>query len=307
MTDNNEGRPDGNGTASASNPNDATRITDTAGPPGFSFRDWVNGKEQKAKQPHSLVQRLTNRGHGDLLRQPANNDSAAAEAVAQWDEWFNGKPATRPAITPAPIDTTDRDRAYAAATLDTLAREVAMLAADSRVRNDTLNRHALRCYRLADAAGVDRQIVTDAMTAAGRQCGLDDREIAATLRSAVTGADKYGPADIPDGDTIGPASTIDPPTNGAAPLPATGRRLGTPTSRRCWPEAYPTRPRRPSCAAPTAKRSSTPASETSSTATPRTAKRWSRSPPPPSTWPPPAPCCSSTSTTTAPSRQRSGC
>ncbi|MGH3632672.1 MAG: AAA family ATPase [Mycobacterium sp.] len=205
MTNNDEGRPDGNGTASTRNVNDATRITDSGD--GFSFADWVAGRPDAGKsaiddwidkpRPHSLVQRLTDRGHGDLLRQPANSDSAAI--VAQFDRFFNGgKRAERPAITPAPIDTTDRDRAYATATLAEVAREVA--ATPEGARNHTLNAKALRAYRVADRAGVDRQVVTDTMTDAGRACGLDDREIAATLRSAAGGADHHGPAEIPDGD-----------------------------------------------------------------------------------------------------------
>ncbi len=151
MTNNDEGRPDGNGTASTRNLNDATRITDSGD--GFSFADWVAGRPDAGRsaiddwidkpRPHSLVRRLTDRGHGDLLRQPANSDSDDAAIVAQFDRFFNGgKPAERPAITPAPIDTTDRDRAYAAATLAEVAREVA--ATPEGARNHTLNAKALR-------------------------------------------------------------------------------------------------------------------------------------------------------------------
>lgn len=215
---NDEGRPDGNGTASAGK-----------GAEGSSFPDLL--ARLPDKRPHSLVRRLTDAGHAELLRQPANNASDAAAIVAQWDAWQSGKPrprqsgidawidgdtADRRPVTPAPIATNgDRDRAYAAAAIEGLARELAATAEGTR--NHTLNANALRAYRVADRAGIDRQAVTDTMAEAGRRCGLDDREIAGTLRSAAGGADQHGPADIPDGDTIGPAYTIDPPTNSAAP------------------------------------------------------------------------------------------
>ncbi|MBV8178805.1 MAG: hypothetical protein JO045_08335 [Mycobacterium sp.] len=220
---NEEGRPDCNGTASVSNPN-ATSIADATD--GFDFREWVetgrnaaqqradrdivaqfdrwfNGKPNSAERPHSLVQRLTDRGHGKLLRRPANS-------------------ADRPAIAAAPIDTTDRNRAYAAATLAEVAREVA--GTPEGARNHTLNANALRAYRVADAAGIDRQIVTDTMADAGRACGLDDREIDGTLRSAAAGADQHGAAGIPDGDTNGHGNTDFGPDPDAAGSGNGGRR-----------------------------------------------------------------------------------
>jgi hypothetical protein len=130
----------------------------------------------------------------------ANDTPTAAEGFS-FDDWVNSDnraPAPRSAIQPATIDTSDRARSYAAATLDALAREVA--ETPNGARNDTLNRHALRAYRIADAAGIDRETVTDTMRNAGHAAGLDDHEIAATLRSAAHGADRHGPADIPEPD-----------------------------------------------------------------------------------------------------------
>lgn len=124
------------------------------------------------------------------------------EVVAAFDRFMTGDTKRSTATPPPRIDTTDRARAYAAATLAAVAREVAETPEGSR--NHTLNAQALRAYCVADAAGVDRRAVTDTMTAAGRAAGLDDREIAGTLRSAAAGADRHGPADIPEpGDTGG--------------------------------------------------------------------------------------------------------
>jgi AAA domain len=137
--------------------------------------------------------------------------------VPQFDSWWNRNP-DQPATTSVPpridIDISDRGRFYATATLDTLAREVAATPEGSR--NHTLNTHALRAYRLADAARLDRQVVTDAMAAAGRQCGLDDREIGPTLGSARAGADHHGPAEIPDGDDYGDTTFHADPNAGAS-------------------------------------------------------------------------------------------
>jgi hypothetical protein len=113
-----------------------------------------------------------------------------------------------PPHAPAAAPTYDRQHAYAQATLDRLAGEVAM--AIEGTRNGTLNERALRAYRVADACAVDREFVTARMTDAARRCGLDDSEIANTLASARDGADKYGPADIPERETYSPAYTIEP-------------------------------------------------------------------------------------------------
>jgi hypothetical protein len=66
--------------------------------------------------------------------------------------------------------------------------------------NETLNRRALRAYRVCDAHGLDRQIVTDTMKEAVRRAGgTDTAKDDSTLRSAQAGADKYGPAYLDPG------------------------------------------------------------------------------------------------------------
>jgi hypothetical protein len=119
----------------------------------------------------------------------------------------------RPATSPAPqlASAGDGDQRYALATIERLAGEIAM--ATEGTRNATLNERALRAYRLADASGVDREFVTTHMTDAGRRCGLGDSEINSTLASARNGADKHGPAEIPEHKTYGDAY----PPNGDAP------------------------------------------------------------------------------------------
>jgi hypothetical protein len=133
------------------------------------------------------------------------------QRVAERKEREAAQHGTKPppdAPTAAPTHD-DRQRIYALATLERLAGEVAM--AIQGTRNGTLNERALRAYRIADACGADREFVTARMTDAARRCGLDDSEIAKTLGSARTGADKYGPADIPERETYSDAYTIEMP------------------------------------------------------------------------------------------------
>jgi hypothetical protein len=127
----------------------------------------------------------------------ANDTPTPAEGFnfLDWVNSDNRPPTPRPV---AAIDTSDRAIAYASATIDNLAREVA--STPEGARNHTLNGNALRAYRIADGAGIDRQTVTDTMTNAGHTAGLHDHEIAGTLRSAAAGADRHGPADIPEPD-----------------------------------------------------------------------------------------------------------
>jgi hypothetical protein len=122
--------------------------------------------------------------------------AAGDDKVVSFEEWLSGKPAQQqaaPSRNTAPVHATNADQAYAIATLNRLAGEVAM-APDSTI-NHTLNECALRAYRVADAHGLDRQIVTDTMKEAVRRAGgTDTAKDESTLRSARNGADKYGPA-----------------------------------------------------------------------------------------------------------------
>ena len=70
-------------------------------------------------------------------------------------------------------------------------------------RNHNLNTRALRCFRLALRAGFDLDDVYGALFDAARVAGAvgnphTDSQIRKTLRSALTGAHKYGPADPPE-------------------------------------------------------------------------------------------------------------
>lgn len=129
------------------------------------------------------------------------------DAAATFGAWLNGQPAQQQAPAPilAPVNATDADQAYAIATLKRLAGEVAMATPGSI--NATLNERALRAYRVADANGLDRQIVTDTMKDAVRRAGgTDTAKDESTLRSARNGADKYGPAPKDPGDGNGRTS-----------------------------------------------------------------------------------------------------
>ncbi len=72
--------------------------------------------------------------------------------------------------------------AYGLAALTALAQEVA--TASEGGRNHTLNAKAFRGYQLAAGGELPLASVTDALTEAGRLCGLPEAEIAATLASA---------------------------------------------------------------------------------------------------------------------------
>lgn len=148
---------------------------------------------------------------------PAPYPDRDAKVVA-FEAWLSGKPTQPPRFsdrlraagliadtprpgggTARPVNPTNADQAYAISTLNRLAGEVAMTPEGER--NETLNKHALRAYRVADGCGLDRQTVTDTMEDAASRCGLTDSEIKGTLDSARNGSDKYGPAHRDPGDT----------------------------------------------------------------------------------------------------------
>lgn len=72
---------------------------------------------------------------------------------------------------------------YVKAALDSEAGRVAI--AREGTRNDTLVRAAYSLGGLVGTGALDRDIVETALTEAARRCGLQDREIAATLRSGL--------------------------------------------------------------------------------------------------------------------------
>lgn len=88
------------------------------------------------------------------------------------------------ALDPARGDATP----YGAAALRAETSRVA--AAPKGTRNHTLNAAAFTLFRLAGGGEVTVATVERCLAAAGRQCGLTDREIAATLRSAQRAANQ---------------------------------------------------------------------------------------------------------------------
>lgn len=88
---------------------------------------------------------------------------------------------------PADI-TTRRTKQVIEKQLDAIAQ------APEGTRNTTLNEEALRAFRLADGAGLDRETLAAQLEAAGQVAGLSAAEVAATVRSAAAGAEKHGPA-----------------------------------------------------------------------------------------------------------------
>ena len=70
----------------------------------------------------------------------------------------------------------------------------AIAQAPEGTRNTTLNSEAIRAFRLADGAGLDRNTVAAQLEAAGQVAGLSAGEVAATVRSAAAGAAQHGPA-----------------------------------------------------------------------------------------------------------------
>jgi len=71
---------------------------------------------------------------------------------------------------------------YGLAALDDEVRRVA--SAGKGARNDQLNQSAFALYQLAFGGQLDEEVVTVGLTTAGQRCGLGDKEIALTLRSA---------------------------------------------------------------------------------------------------------------------------
>lgn len=232
MAHNDEGRPATNGTTSTTNSDTSILANDTrTAAKGFDLDAWIERDNRKSAEGFSFAE----------WRDSGKNASQqAADVVARPDfnDWLgrdNLKPAPRPV---AAIDTSSRARAWAAAIVAGEAREAAATPEGSR--NHTLNAASLRAYRAADAAGIDRQIVTDTMTNAGRAAGLNESEIAGTLRSAEAGADKYGPAEIPEGEAIAPAHTIAPANTAADDeLPSMAGRLLNVTALQALPNPEP--------------------------------------------------------------------
>jgi replicative DNA helicase len=70
----------------------------------------------------------------------------------------------------------------------------AIAQAPEGTRNTTLNKEAMRAFRLADGADLDQNTVAAQLEAAGQVAGLSAAEVAATVRSAAAGAEKHGPA-----------------------------------------------------------------------------------------------------------------
>ncbi|WP_234808623.1 hypothetical protein [Mycolicibacter terrae] len=168
---------------------------------------------------------LTVNAHADAL--------TVADARQRLDAAEQQYPAP-PAPPPPPVAPGDSsaDRRYALATLDSHAGQLAGMAPETG-RNNALNAAALRCYRLADGAGMDRAIVTATLTDAAQRAGTEG--IAGTLASAARKADQEGAAYRPNnstgpdlGDTTVTAAELgaeDQPHDGE-PRPGTDKAAG---------------------------------------------------------------------------------
>jgi hypothetical protein len=106
--------------------------------------------------------------------------------LAAWPEWLVAELAPDPPrhrSVPPSIEPSRKSSAYFAAALRHAVRRIA--TAPIGVRNDTLNAEAFGIARLVAAGGLGDQEAADALAAAAVEAGLQDREIEATLRSAL--------------------------------------------------------------------------------------------------------------------------
>lgn len=132
-----------------------------SGHPGGGRYRWVAGRSPKdipmAPLPTSLVERLRE-------KPPPSMHGRVPPCVDQW---------------------IDRGRfaGYARAALQNAAARVA--AAADGTRNDVLNREAFGLARLVGAGVLSADVVTGVLCDAARSAGLHDREIGATVQSAL--------------------------------------------------------------------------------------------------------------------------
>lgn len=84
-------------------------------------------------------------------------------------------------------DSGGRGTRYGLAALDDEARRVASCGKGSR--NAQLNESGFAVYQLVAGGQLDESYATETLTVAGMRCGLSEREIAVTLRSAKRGAE----------------------------------------------------------------------------------------------------------------------
>ena len=109
-------------------------------------------------------------------------DDIALQPVSGWLHNLLFPPQKpRPKTT---IPRTSSDNAYGKKAFDSEIAE--LIRAGEGTRNHTLNACAFNLYQLVAGGELDEHEVTDALTAAGRGIGLNEREIAGTLNSART-------------------------------------------------------------------------------------------------------------------------
>lgn len=125
-----------------------------------------------------------------------------------------GAPASPPPAPPLPAVPFTGDIApYWRAALDDETAAVA--AAPEGSRNDRLNTAAYKLAGVVRSGHLPRGAVIAALEAAGAACGLPAGEVAATIRSAFSGAEAKGVTrEKPPGDLVPPAHVLDdlPPT-----------------------------------------------------------------------------------------------
>ncbi|SUA03105.1 Gp153 [Mycolicibacterium fortuitum] len=141
-------------------------------------------------------------------RIPFDLTGDAAENTRRFREWRDTPRPRRTRRYNGSESPSGRVQAWAGAVFDGEVDKTA--TAPVGTRNDTLNKCALRLYRVALAGVQDEDGVTDALTDAALQAGLCDREIRSTLASARRKADEEGPAtDVPE-EPVYVITEIDP-------------------------------------------------------------------------------------------------
>ena len=152
----------------------------SGGPLAELPRAWVDALPRKA------VEALKNTKPSAVQK-----SERSGKALADHPAFQPGTPAPPRAISPS----SKAAVAYYESTRDALVREV---RGATGARNTTLNRNTLRLWRVGQAARIDRSVVWDVMIAAGRDAGLGDAEVEATVAGAMRKGDEDGPAQIPD-------------------------------------------------------------------------------------------------------------
>lgn len=114
----------------------------------------------------------------------------------------------KPATPPRPTTHSSTGSGYAHTALTAEAQRVTDSTPGER--NDTLNRAAFNLGQLIAGGALNQQDVTDALTTAAWAVGLDNDEIAGTIKSGLTAGAEH-PRGVPEGHTDTRHDTPPPP------------------------------------------------------------------------------------------------